>query len=415
MRCFYLTQFIYCIFMLFICIHFTYCDIINNPYNIIIYRSSYNNHNNENPYSIILNIPGNFLPNKKIYEKYKIDMVKRHTKSNTKKLKKLKKKTSKYNFKGKGKSKSKEKSKKGRDNTTRRKRKSISPHKNIVANKINKTDTCSVNSGDLGFTCYSKPVLYKIKDTWNKKHPKHRIDSSDPYIIWKTLRSVMEHEHACKRESCWLKHMCIKEGLPSNIYDLTFSPQMPKSWLHNPNEWLSSLDIVAVMKQWETKHRDFKFIGPSPIDYDNHKMFGECVWDELCKFNLKSYLKDNISKIGVIFNLDPHDKPGSHWVAVFLNDNKKTIYYFDSYGDKPHPQIKKFINEVIDQSRSLNHTYKYLENKKRHQFGNSECGMYSMYFITQMLQSKCFEKFQQQKITDDYMLRLRKKFFNKPV
>ena len=87
-----------------------------------------------------------------------------------------------------------------------------------MANKINKTDTCSVNSGDLGFTCYSKPVLYKIKDTWNKKHPKHRIDSSDPYIIWKTLRSVMEHEHACKRESCWLKHMCIKEGLPSNIY-----------------------------------------------------------------------------------------------------------------------------------------------------------------------------------------------------
>ena len=86
MRCFYLTQFIYCIF-----IHFTYCDIINNPYNIIIYRSSYNNHNNKNPYSIILNTPGNFLPNKKIYEKYKIDMVKRHTKSNTKKLKKLKK------------------------------------------------------------------------------------------------------------------------------------------------------------------------------------------------------------------------------------------------------------------------------------------------------------------------------------
>lgn len=417
MRFFYLLYFVSLIFMLFMRFPYAKSNLINNPYNIIIYSTSYNNYNNynhNNPYNIILNIHDKFLPNKKIYEKYKIDMVKRHTKNNTKKLKK---KTSRNNFKGNGKSKSTNKGKsiKGRDNTTRRKSKSISPHKNLVAKKIKKTDSCSINSDNLGFTCYSKSVLYKIKDTWNKKHPKHQIDSSDPYIIWKTLRSVMEHEHACKRESCWLKHMCIKEGLPSNIYDLTFSPEMPKSWLHNPNEWLSSLDIVAQMKQWEAKYDDFKFIGPSPIDYDNHKMFGECVWDELCKFSLKSHLRGNIRKIGIIFNLDPHDKPGSHWVAVFLNDDKKTIYYFDSYGDKPLPQIKKFINEVIDQSRSLNHTYKYLENKKRHQFGNSECGMYSMYFITQMLQSKCFEKFQQKKITDAYMLRLRKKFFNKPV
>ena len=163
----------------------------------------------------------------------------------------------------------------------------------------------------------------------------------------------MEHEHACKRESCWLKHLCIKEGLPSNIYDLTFSPEMPKSWLKNPNEWLSSLDIINVMKQWEQRYKCFNFIGPSPIDYDTHKMFGECVWDELCKFNLNNHLKNKKKKIGVIFNLDPHYKSGSHWVAVFMNDIKKTIYYFDSYGDPPHPQIKKFIDNVINQSTQL--------------------------------------------------------------
>ena len=281
--------------------------------------------------------------------------------------------------------------------------------------KIRKTDTCSVNSSGLGYTCYSKPVLYKIKESWNKKHPENKIISNDPYIIWKSLRSVMKHKHSCKRESCWLKHLCIKEGLPANIYDLTFSPEMPKSWLENPNEWLSSLDIIKVMKQWEQRYKCFKFMGPSPIDYDTHKMFGECVWDELCKFNLKNHLKNKNKKIGVIFNLDPHYKSGSHWVAVFMNDIKKTIYYFDSYGDKPHSQIKKFINMIISQSREIGETYKYLENKKRHQFGNSECGMYSMYFITQMLQNKCFEKFQKRVVTDAYMLKLRKKFFNKPV
>ena len=341
-----------------------------------------------------------YLSNKIIYEKYKMAVPRKTIKI---KNKKRKNKTQKKNKKRKQK-----KGKKGRDNK-------ITKQIIKVNNKIKTTDTCSVNSDGLGFTCYSKPVLYKIKDAWNKKHPDHKITSQDPYIIWKSLRSVMEHEHSCKRESCWLKHLCIKEGLPSNIYDLTFSPEMPSSWLQNPNEWLSSLDIIKVMKQWEQRYKCFKFLGPSPIDYDTHKMFGECVWDELCKFNLKNHLKNKKKKVGIVFNLDPHYKSGSHWVAVFMNDVKKTIYYFDSYGDKPHLQIKKFIDGVIDQSSQLGMKYKYLENEKRHQFGNSECGMYSMYFITQMLQNKCFEKFQRKKVSDAYMLRLRKKFFNKPI
>lgn len=343
------------------------------------------------------------LPTKIIYKTYK--MVSKTKKTNNKiKISKRNNKTRKTTKKSKAK-------------TNKRKSKS---HR--IASKIKKTttalkttDACSVNSDGLGYTCYSKPVLLTIKDTWNKKHPNHEITSKDPYVIWKSLRSVMEHEHACKRESCWLKHLCVKEGLPSNIYDLTFSPEMPKSWLHNPNEWLSSLDIVKVMKQWEQRYKCFKFIGPSPIDYDTHKMFGECVWDELCKFNLKHHLNKKHKKIGVIFNLDPHYKSGSHWVAVFLNDNKKTIYYFDSYGDAPPNQIKKFIDNVVQQSGELGTSYKYLQNKRRHQFGDSECGMYSMYFITEMLQNRCFERFQNRKVSDAYMLRLRNRFFNKPI
>ena len=369
--------------------------------------------NNPNMYitidhNILENIEANKLknlPNKIIYQTYKMapkKTIKTKSKKNNNKTQKRKQK----------------KGKKGRDVNKKHNHKQqskIGKHIIKVANTLKTTDTCSINSDGLGFTCYSKPILFKIKETWNKKHPKHKITSEDPYIIWKSLRSVMEHEHACKRESCWLKHLCIKEGLPSNIYDLTFSPEMPESWLKNPNEWLSSLDIVKVMNQWEERYKCFKFIGPSPIDYDTHKMFGECVWDELCKFNLKNHLKNKKKKIGIIFNLDPHYKSGSHWVAVFINDIKKTIYYFDSYGDKPDTQIKKFIDGVINQSTQLGTTYRYLENKRRHQFGNSECGMYSMYFITQMLQNKCFEKFQNKQVTDAYMLRLRKKFFNKPV
>ena len=34
-----------------------------------------------------------------------------------------------------------------------------------------------------------------------------------------------------------------------------------------------------------------------------------------------------------VINLDKHDEPGSHWVAVY--DDGKTVEYFDSYGLPP--------------------------------------------------------------------------------
>ena len=82
----------------------------------------------------------------------------------------------------------------------------------------------------------------------------------------------------------------------------------------NPNEWLNSLDISRVMKQYENDYKCFDFLGPSPIDFDTFKENNECVWDEICNFDLnKSYTKGK-RKFGFIFNLDPHYKGGSHWV-----------------------------------------------------------------------------------------------------
>ena len=35
------------------------------------------------------------------------------------------------------------------------------------------------------------------------------------------------------------------------------------------------------------------------------------------------YKKQGINKIGVIFNLDKHTQPGSHWVALFIDGEKR--------------------------------------------------------------------------------------------
>ena len=50
------------------------------------------------------------------------------------------------------------------------------------------------------------------------------------------------------------------------------------------------------MRQLEDKYSNFQFIGPSPIDFDDHKINGDCVWEELCQFNLAKTLKQNKNK-----------------------------------------------------------------------------------------------------------------------
>ena len=112
--------------------------------------------------------------------------------------------------------------------------------------------------------------------------------------------------------------------------------------------------------------------------------------------------------------MDKHDKDGSHWVALFINMKKREIYYLDSYGEKIPRQVKKFAKKVQKQSLKIGDKkeYKLIENKRRHQFSESECGMYSLYFIIQMLKGTTFKKFTSKRIKDNYMMKLRKIYFN---
>lgn len=273
-------------------------------------------------------------------------------------------------------------------------------------NKTFKKAKCAPGSKELEFTCYTKNDLLYMKKRWNMRHPDAKIYNKKPIHIWNKLKNKMRG--VCNIETCWIndKFPEMRER-EKNI----FVPKYPKSWEKNPNQWLSSIDILNVMKQYEKKFKCFDFIGPSPIDYDTHMIDGECVWKELCEFNLNKHIKNKKFKIGIIFNLDPHYKEGSHWVALFINIKKKEINYFDSYGEFPEPQIQKFIQNVANQFGKNNMSYKININKMRHQYSDSECGMYSLHFIIESLKDTSINKLMKRKISDKKMYRLRKEYF----
>jgi len=263
------------------------------------------------------------------------------------------------------------------------------------------------------FTCYTNKNLYKLRDLWNARHPDVKIETNSPKEIHRLLS---EHfSNVCNKESCWLKQKSELGPVGNELTD-SFAPESPREWKDNPNEWLSSVDIMNVMKQYEKAYKCFEFIGPSPIDFDTRKLYGECVWDELCNFSLKEQIKHKKTKIGIIFNTDPHNKPGQHWISMFINIKNKQIFFFDSTGDPPSVEIKDLINRIKEQGLSLNPKIDFSVDSNEgieHQYGTTECGIYCLYFIVHMLEDKTTDHYLKTHILkDEYMQNFRKVYFN---
>ena len=299
------------------------------------------------------------------------------------------------------------------NNKTQKRTKKIKPTRTQRNNsgKFFKPVQCSPNPKKMDFTCYSEDDLYKLRNLWNVRHSDAQIKSNDLKTIWTLLQKNLQN--VCSKESCWLNQKFVDDKSSKDLTS-SFAPMAPASWKRKPNEWLSSTDILKVMKQYEKAYKCFEFMGPSPIDYDTKQMYGECVWQELCEFNLQEQINKGKTKIGVSFNLDPHDRGGSHWVSMFINIKKKTIFYFDSAGEKSPPQIMKFANTIITQGKSLGMNFTFDQNHPvEHQYGNTECGIYSLFFIVHMLEDKITSHYLKTHILKDkYMEKFRKVYFN---
>jgi hypothetical protein len=271
-------------------------------------------------------------------------------------------------------------------------------------------------------TCFTNEALQKLKISYNKENPSNRINSTDSKQIWSDLKERMTK---CKREDCWLQ--VIKDPNQREELDKQlFAPDMPDEWKKKPNTWLSNFDIMAVLEQYEKSHPHFKMIGPTPIDFDAKppEKNGKCVWQDLCTFSLKHCLDKHKTKIGIIFNLDKHDQGGSHWISLFLDLEEKFLFFLDSAGESMPKEVKVLVDRIANEGKTLGMDIKVYENHPlEHQMGNTECGVYSLFFIITMLTNEADGKklssfqdklhfFKDKRIPDKYIQKYRKIYFN---
>jgi hypothetical protein len=311
---------------------------------------------------------------------------------------------------------------KKRNNTNRKTIK-----RKIKGGKTIKRMNCSPtvdNNTPVKGSCFTADVLIVLKESYNKHHETNKIQSNDPTEIWNELKQRLS---SCEKEDCWLEEIKDK-SIRDKIDQFIFAPDHPEEWKKKPDEWLSNIDIMDVLKQYMVKYPDFYAPSPSPIDFDSkpNDIFGQCVSNELCAFDLEKHIKSGKTKFGIVFNLSPHTSGGSHWVSVFIDINDKFIFYMDSAGNKIPKQIEKLVERIKKQALEMKSPVQleYYENYPlEHQMGNTECGMFSLFFIITMITDKADGKtftnyldkikfFKKKRIPDKYVFRFRKIYFN---
>ena len=251
---------------------------------------------------------------------------------------------------------------------------------------------------DDDWTCFDRKELQEIAMAFNifiqtkrvcerKRCVPHKlieIGNKSKQELWKSISKRLSK--ICKDEVCWSEQTFINaisdSQLREKIKYFTFKPEMTT----RRNSWLSTGDINAVMQQYQEMDKSFKFLGALPSDFYTQV---KVRYPDIHKYK----------RIGIVFNLDTHDQPGSHWTAFMIDNISKTIEYFDSAGKPPNKHIMRFIKKVFTYVPS----YSYLENKRQHQRQNNECGVYAIYFLVQRLLGNNFQSISDNIITDRQM------------
>ena len=293
-------------------------------------------------------------------------------------------------------------------------------------------------SGPTDCSCFTKRNLLTIVSVWNAYYSNDQTKqiAAKSYLtkcsIWERINERIRAESECDNEQCWMKLEQLADFAKTYKEQDYFRPIAPGEWFNgahmigsmpastDTSRWLSSEDISKVMDQYDGKKHKFIFLGTVPIDFANAKTYDtdSCLaldWGPLhktkylCTIDIQDMKQKGIEHFGVVFNTADHTSSGQHWIALYCSIQKKKIVYFDSYGRPPPTEVQSFIEKIQKKSP---HTLKVVSNHKQHQQEYSECGMYAMHFLINMLSGVSWTAFNKTLIPDAKMLQKRMEYFN---
>lgn len=269
----------------------------------------------------------------------------------------------------------------------------------------NKCNDCADYKSNV---CAPQAVINIIKEELN-------LSGNNDDVI-KQAKQMMK----CDAEACVINKDKIKNRLKKinidvkHVLDKYYKPDGPR----NNTQLISNVDIGKLFKKWEDIFPNFSWVEFTMLDYQKAN-------DEFSKVTIDKLLKNNKNCFGTIINTDSYigGSGGIHWMALFIDMRNPiwTVEFFNSTGDTNNKikTLQKYQQTDIWQKNMIKQMIKYKNADEiylakilhKHQKKNSECGVYSLFYIWSRLNGVPFIEFTTHDIPDDDMTKFRKFLF----
>lgn len=126
------------------------------------------------------------------------------------------------------------------------------------------------------------------------------------------------------------------------------------------------------------------------VKIKTHHIINVIAVDELYK--LVPFVNSETDEFGFVINTDRHDKPGKHWISVFISRIKASVYYYDPLVSEPTDIFLEGLKLIIDKMEP-NLYFKLKINRIRYQHVTAPtCGAWSIYFLEQAFNGVPFKE-----------------------
>lgn len=265
---------------------------------------------------------------------------------------------------------------------------------------------CSIAHPDGTKVCSKPKIIQKIAEISG-------ATNSDATAILTEVKEKLN----CDTEKCVLKKIIkkvepdvaqeIKESLATD-----FKPNGPAL----TTALLSNIDIDKILAQMAAKY-DLLAMPFHMIDFDTFRGGNT----DLNTIDLADEVAKGMKTFSVVLNTDKYSGNGVHWFCLFgdfrgkgTQDDPYTLEYFNSSGDRPRASVAEWL---VKQEASIN---KKMPDKTvvvrkdmpiAHQQGDTECGVYALYYLIERIKGKSRDEINSAEIPDDEMTKFRQALF----